>query len=113
MPVYEYYCPANGKSVEVEHAISREKLKTWGEVCELAGVAPGKTPADSPVERLIFPVQTSTPMSDSRLKDLGFTKLVKREQGVYENVTRSGTEKRYMKKGDPSSLPHIHKKVGD
>jgi len=32
---------------------------------------------------------------------------------VYENVTRSGTEKRYMKAGDKSSLPHLHKKLSD
>jgi hypothetical protein len=32
---------------------------------------------------------------------------------VYENVTATGSEKRYMKAGDASSLPHLHKKIGD
>ena len=53
------------------------------------------------------------PTGDVGLKDMGFTKLVKRDDGVYENVTRSGTEKRFMKAGDPSSMPHFHKKLSD
>jgi hypothetical protein len=38
---------------------------------------------------------------------------VKRDNGVYENVTALDGEKRYMRRGDPESLPHLHKKVGD
>jgi hypothetical protein len=30
-----------------------EKLATWGEVCERAGLDLGNTPSDSPVDRLI------------------------------------------------------------
>ena len=48
-----------------------------------------------------------TQQSNLELKNLGFTKLVKREQGVYENVTATGNEKKYMKPDDPSSLPHL------
>jgi hypothetical protein len=55
----------------------------------------------------------ATPKGNSDLKNLGFTKLVKRDDGVYENVTRTGTEKRFMKSDDASSMPHIHKKVSD
>lgn len=50
MPLYDYICPANGERVEVRHGM-REQLRTWGELCERAGLAPGPTPADSPVER--------------------------------------------------------------
>jgi len=51
MPSYDYFCESNNQVVEVKHAIS-EKLATWGEVCERAGIDPGKTPANTPVERL-------------------------------------------------------------
>lgn len=52
MPSYDYHCPDNGQVVEVKHRIS-ELLKTWGEVCDKAGIEPGATPADAPVEKLI------------------------------------------------------------
>ncbi len=52
MPSYDYRCPANGQIVEVQHKMS-EKLTTWGEVCECAGIDSGDTPADSPVERMM------------------------------------------------------------
>ncbi|NNE37236.1 MAG: zinc ribbon domain-containing protein, partial [Gammaproteobacteria bacterium] len=50
---------------------------------------------------------------NSELKNQGFTKLVKRDDGVYENVTAVDGEKRFMKSGDKDSVPHIHKKVED
>ena len=52
MPSYDYRCAANGQTVEVRHSMA-EKLTTWGEVCELAGIEPGETPASTPVQRLI------------------------------------------------------------
>lgn len=52
MPTYDYLCEANGRVVEVSHRMS-ESLATWGELCALAGVNPGDTPATAPVRRLI------------------------------------------------------------
>ena len=52
MPMYEYYCPSNHRTVEVMHGMSG-LLKTWGEVCEAAGERPGTTHADEPVEKLL------------------------------------------------------------
>ncbi|MEM6257164.1 MAG: zinc ribbon domain-containing protein [Planctomycetota bacterium] len=52
MPTYEYYCPANRKTLEVMHPMSRTVL-TWGELCELADAKPGKTEASEPVEKLL------------------------------------------------------------
>ena len=49
MPSYDYYCPANGRIVEVRHRMS-ESLTGWGELCERAEIDPGTTPADSPVQ---------------------------------------------------------------
>lgn len=113
MPRYDYKCEENGLVLEVIHPIAK-KVSDWQELCELAGTDPGETDPHAKVSRIIItPPMTSTPVGNSALKNLGFTKLVKRDDGVYENVTRTGTEKRYMKSGDPSSIPHVHKKVSD
>jgi predicted nucleic acid-binding Zn ribbon protein len=50
MPKYDYLCPANGRTIEVQHRMS-EEVTTWGELCERAGLETGDTPADSPVEK--------------------------------------------------------------
>ena len=47
MPTYDYRCNENAKIVEVKHPMSNE-VKTWGELCELAGIDIGDTPANSP-----------------------------------------------------------------
>jgi hypothetical protein len=52
MPYYEYRCGSNGRTLEVRHAMA-ERLETWGELAERAGVEPGSTPANVPVERLM------------------------------------------------------------
>jgi len=113
MPRYDYFCKVNQRTVEVIHPMS-DKLKTWAEVCELAGVEMGDVPGTTAVSRIITtPPMANTPMGNAGIKNLGFTKLVKRDDGVYENVTRTGTEKRYMRADDPSSMPHLHKKISD
>ena len=53
------------------------------------------------------------PVGNSQLKNAGFTKLVKRDHGVYENVTATGGESRYMKAGDNGSLPELARKIRD
>lgn len=113
MPRYDYHCAANDRTVEVVHSLSF-KLQTWGEVCEHKGMGLDGLSSEAPVTRIVtIAPMANTPVGNSGLKNLGFTKLVKRDDGVYENVTRSGTEKRYMKAGDKSSLPHLHKKLSD
>lgn len=52
MPRYDYFCPANDRTVEVAHSISAT-LRTWGEVCKAAGLKPGNTPATAKVQRMI------------------------------------------------------------
>ncbi len=52
MPTYDYRCDANGRTVEVRHKLA-ERLQTWGELCERAGIDPGRTPLDAPVVKLI------------------------------------------------------------
>ncbi len=112
MPNYDYYCESNGETVEVRHPID-VKLSTWGELCFVAQHPLGDTDPLASVRRLIRPAGLAFPIGNSALKNQGFTKLVKRDDGVYENVTVTGEEKRYMVAGDSSSVPHIKKKVED
>jgi len=112
MPFYDYYCADNNRTVEVNHSINID-LKTWGEVCFAAQIPMGGTEFTAPVRKIIHPPYISIPITNSKLKEVGFTKLVKRDKGIYENVTALDGEKRYMKAGDPSSIPHFRKKVRD
>ena len=52
MPTYDYHCTTNNAVVEVHHGMS-ERLETWGDLCEKAGIEPGHTPLESPVQKLI------------------------------------------------------------
>ena len=50
MPTYEYFCPANGRSVEVLHPMSKT-LATWGDVCAAQDLDPADTAPETPVEK--------------------------------------------------------------
>lgn len=112
MPKYEYFCEANGETVEVRHGMDF-RIRNWGELCFAAQVPMGETDFEAPVRKLMSAPAISIPIGNSQLKNVGFTKLVKRDQGVYENVTATGSEHRYMKAGVPESRPHLHKKITD
>lgn len=58
MPIYEYRCAANDRTVEVRHGMG-ERLQTWGELCERAGLDVGDLPPSEPVERLLSPALVS------------------------------------------------------
>jgi len=47
------------------------------------------------------------------LRDLGFTKLVKRDDGVYENVTARDGDSRYMERDKPDTIPNLRKTIRD
>lgn len=92
----------------------KDDLKTWGELCEITREPLGETPADAPIERWIPRGQgLAMPKGDSKLKELGFTKLVKREDGVYENVTALDGESRFMKRDDPTTMPDFSRRIRD
>lgn len=112
MPIYEYHCPANGTRVEVLHGMN-EAPTTWGELCQMANIAVGHTDATAKVSRLVSAPSLAFPKGNSQLRDLGFTKLVKREKGVYENVTARDGESRYMNPDNPSSYPKFNKTISD
>lgn len=113
MPSYDYYCEDNGRTIEVNHPMG-VRLTTWGEVCYVAQITLGETDALAPVRRVIRQAPgVAVTTFNSELRNAGFTKLVRRDNGVYENVTAIDGEKRYMKRGDKESLPRLDKKIGD
>lgn len=113
MPLYQYYCDENDQTVEVYHPMD-VKLNNWLELCYAAQVDIGDTDPTTPIRKVIkSPPGMAVATFNSELRNVGFTKLVKRDDGVYENVTRLDEEKRYMVKGDKDSVPKLHKKVGD
>lgn len=105
MPVYEYeHCddtPCSlGRVFEITQSMADKELVR----CPHCG---GK------VKKLLSLASINTPKTNAELRDLGFTKLVKRDDGVYENVTRRGGESRYMEKGKPETMPNLNKTIRD
>ncbi len=104
MPVYEYEHKGDGcvlgKTFEMRQAIYSAKFTKCPE-CE------------QDVIRLISLVSINTPKTNSDLKNLGFTKLVRRDDGVYENVTATGKESKVWDASKPETMPNIRGKVGD
>jgi putative FmdB family regulatory protein len=98
MPVYEYEHTEHpcsiGRIFEVTQSLKEHHLKK----CPQCGC---------PVKKLISLVGISTPKTNSELRDLGFTKLVKRDDGIYENVTARNGDNRYMERGKPETVPTL------
>jgi hypothetical protein len=66
-----------------------------------------------PVQKIISQINISCPKTNGELRDLGFTKLVKRDDGVYENVTARDGDSRYMQRGKPDTIPDLSKTIAD
>jgi putative FmdB family regulatory protein len=104
MPLYDYehlHTPCDmGAIFEVYQRIHESALS----LCPHCG---------TPVRKRISAVTVSVPKLNAELRDLGMTKLVKRDDGIYENMTRRQGESRYMERGKAESLPHLHKIIPD
>lgn len=104
MPVYEYehteHPCSMGLIFEVSQSLEEHPLSK----CPQCG---------RPIKKLISLVGVSTPKTNSELRDLGFTKLVKRDDGVYENVTARKGDSRYMERGKPETVPNVAKVAAD
>ena len=104
MPLYVYECEnsacQSGGSFS-EFQFMRDDALT---VCPHCG---------APVSRIVCPVGMATPTGDSALKDKGFAKLVRRDKGVYENVTAMDHESRYYYANRPETMPDIKRRIGD
>ena len=104
MPIYEYEhleepC-SQGRVFDIKRSI---KDKSIAKCPYCAG----------PVRKLISRINISTPKTNSELRDLGFTKLVKRDNGVYENVTALDGDSRIVLRDKPETLPNLKKTIKD
>lgn len=104
MPVYEYEhleepC-LKGCLFEVNQSIHDSVLTQ----CPVCG---------GPVRKLISSINIHVPKTNSELRDLGFTKLVKRDNGVYENVTARNGDCRMVVRDKPDTLPDLKKTIKD
>jgi putative FmdB family regulatory protein len=104
MPIYEYEhtesACALGRVFEVRQSLADRQLRLCPE-CK------------GPVRKLISRVGISAPKTNGELRDLGFTKLVKREDGVYENVTARNGDSRFVRRDRPETLPDLSKTIRD
>jgi predicted nucleic acid-binding Zn ribbon protein len=104
MPFYEYEHLGDGcekgKCFEIKQSIYSAKF----ERCPYCG---------EKVKRLISLVSVKTPKTNSDLKEMGFTKLVRRDNGVYENVTASDKESKIWDVTKPETMPDIKSKITD
>jgi len=104
MPVYEY-----------EH---REEPCTLGKIFDYKQMLSDKQltrcpHSSGPVQKIISRISISCPKTNTELRDLGFTKLVKRDDGVYENMTARDGDSRYMVKGKPETIPNLNKTISE
>jgi hypothetical protein len=104
MPLYDYEhlqtpC-ALGEVFEIYQRLDEASLS----VCRACG---------RPVRKRISRVGISVPKLNAEIRDMGMTKLVKRDDGVYENLTRRHGESRYMERGKPETLPNLKKIIPD
>jgi putative FmdB family regulatory protein len=104
MPIYEYEhvdTPCGWGSVfEIKQSMKDDPLT----------LCPN---CSTPVRKLISRTSFSSPKTNSELKDLGFTKLVKRDTGIYENVTARDGESRIMRQDKPETYPDFSKTISD
>ena len=104
MPIYEYEhleksCKL-GKIFDIKQSINDERLAHCPN-CKGA------------VRKLISKINFCVSKSNNDIRQLGFTKLVKRDDGIYENVTRRGNESRYMERGKAETVPDLSKIIKD
>ena len=104
MPVYEYEHQKKpctlGKIFDYKQMLSDKQLTTCPH-------------CSGPVQKIISRINISCPKTNTELRDLGFTKLVKRDDGVYENMTARDGDSRYMVKGKPDTIPNLSKTISE
>jgi putative FmdB family regulatory protein len=104
MPVYEYEHTGDACSLGIRFEIVQSIADKPFSRCPGCG---------RPVRKLISLVGISVPKTNSELRDLGFTKLVRRDDGVYENVTARDHESKHMIRGKPETMPDLSKTIKD
>ena len=104
MPIYEYEHRGQpcslGKVFDVQQSIHENTFMQ----CPECG---------RPVRKLISRSNINTPKTNSELRDIGFTKLVRRDDGVYENVTAREGDSKLVFRDKPDTLPNLKRTIRD
>jgi predicted nucleic acid-binding Zn ribbon protein len=66
-----------------------------------------------PVERVLSAPLIKKKESNAELRDKGFTKLVRVDDGIFENVTRRPGEEKYVDRRNPETFPKFEKTIKD
>ena len=104
MPVYEYEHVGKGCELGKQFELTQSIYSAKFEKCPVC---------EAKVIKLVSLVGINTPKTNSDLKNMGFTKLVRRDNGVYENVTATGNESKVWDSRKPGTMPDFTKKIGD
>lgn len=104
MPVYEYEHQGEGCALGKRFELTQSIYSARFTRCPECGQA---------VAKLVSLASINTPKTNSDLKNMGFTKLVRRDNGVYENVTATGKESRIWDASRPETMPDLRSKIGD
>ncbi|MDR1297689.1 MAG: zinc ribbon domain-containing protein [Deltaproteobacteria bacterium] len=67
----------------------------------------------APVKRVLGASLIKSKNLDCELRDKGFTKLVRVDDGLYENKTRRPGEEKYVDRRRPETLPRLEKTIRD
>jgi putative FmdB family regulatory protein len=104
MPLYEYEHTGKpckkGKTFEVTQDFEDDAL----EKCPHCG---------RKVVRLISGASIQFTKGPAELKNMGFTKLVRRDKGVYENVTAQDGESKVWEQDKPETMPDFKSRFTD
>lgn len=107
-PVYSYYHEDEEKGAACPAGTEFE----WDQVsCD---IPLSRCPhCGEKVERGLSVSSIRTRKFNCELKDMGFTKLVRVDDGIFENVTRRHGESKYIDRRNPDTFPDLSKTVKD
>jgi len=76
-------------------------------------VGPARARPKQPFELGVYAPALAFPQGVSALKSMGFSKLVRRETGVYENVTAQDGQAKIVSADNPASGLNLGSTLGD
>jgi hypothetical protein len=106
MPIYTYEHVKENPLCQKDHQFEWEQVaRDWPlTVCPWCGC---------PVERVLSAPHIKKRLFDSELRDKGFTKLVRVDDGLFEHVTRRDGEPKYVDRRRPETFPILEKTIKD
>ncbi|MDR2459663.1 MAG: zinc ribbon domain-containing protein [Deltaproteobacteria bacterium] len=105
MPIYTYTHLEDSSCPHAPTFDWQQVARDWPlTVCPYCG---------KPVERVLSAPLVKKKNFNSELRDKGFTKLVRVDDGIFENVTRRPGEEKYVDRRKPETFPKLEKTIED